>query len=41
MFLALENALGTKMLHLDADPQINGAVGAALLAAEYANGKKS
>jgi activator of 2-hydroxyglutaryl-CoA dehydratase len=41
MFSALEEALGAKMLHLDLDPQINGAVGAALLAAEYANGKKS
>ena len=34
MFAALENALGKKIKDLDRDPQINGALGAAIFAAE-------
>jgi activator of 2-hydroxyglutaryl-CoA dehydratase len=41
MFSALEEALGAKMLHLDLDPQINGAIGAALIAAECCKGDRS
>jgi activator of 2-hydroxyglutaryl-CoA dehydratase len=34
MFAALEKALGKKIKDLDRDPQINGALGAAIFAAE-------
>jgi (R)-2-hydroxyacyl-CoA dehydratese activating ATPase len=39
MFSALEEALGVKLVRLDTDPQIIGAVGAALLARQAVEGK--
>ncbi|MEN6473694.1 MAG: acyl-CoA dehydratase activase [Syntrophaceae bacterium] len=37
MFKALEDALGVSIVRLDADPQINGALGAAILARQAAS----
>lgn len=40
MFKSLEEALGVKLKKMETDPQINGAIGAALIARQAANGGK-
>jgi predicted CoA-substrate-specific enzyme activase len=40
MFKALEEALGVRLKKMETDPQINGAVGAALIASQAAGGRK-